>query len=100
MTSGSPLHPSVADSAAVGSILSSKVVLTNTALLNMSFVWPTSVTLPHEQTIQAGSAIAMWFVSWPGAQASVYVMGPAYKDVAGNVGKRDMAIQVSVATMR
>lgn len=105
-TSESPPEPSAtvqlaahADSAAVMSLLSNRLVLTNTAVLNMSFVSPTLVTLPQGQMIQAGSAIAMWFVSWPGAHAAVYIMGSAYQDVAGNVGTKDMAIQVSAVAM-
>ena len=74
---------------------SSRLLLTNTALLNISMVAASAAVLASGEATNAGSAFELWFRSWGGAQALVEVLGPAYQDIAGNRGDRDTAYRVS-----
>jgi hypothetical protein len=48
------------------------------------------------QATGAATAYTMWLESWAGASAVVQVMGAAYQDLAGNTGRQDKQLAVSV----
>mgnify|MGYP001806699370 CR=1 FL=1 len=73
---------------------SSRLLLTNAALLNISVVSGTTAVLASGQPTSAASAFVLWFRSWSGAKAAVAILGPAYQDLGGNKGQQDTALQV------
>jgi len=73
---------------------SSRLLLTNAALLNISMVTGSAAVLASGAATNAGSAFVLWFMSWSGARAAVEVLGAAYQDIAGNRGDSDTALQV------
>jgi len=73
---------------------SSRLLLTNAALLNISMVTGSAAVLASGAATNAGSAFVLWFRSWSGARAAVEVLGAAYQDIAGNRGDSDTALQV------
>lgn len=82
-------------STSIGITASSEVLLTNTMLLNISMV-PGAAALVGGQASGAASAFHMWLRSWSGATATVIIRGPAFQDLAGNLGQRDAQLQVGV----
>lgn len=73
---------------------SSRLLLSNTALLNISAV-PTSVAvLANGDATSAASSFELWFRSWSGAQAVVEILGAAYQDLGANKGQTDNAFKV------
>lgn len=73
---------------------SSRLVLTNTALLNISRVPESVAVLASGASANAASAFVLWFRSWGGAEAVVDVLGSAFQDVAGNVGLQGATLTV------
>lgn len=73
---------------------SSRLLLTNAALINISVVPGTMAVLADGQSSRAASAFVLWFRSWSGAKTVVEILGPAYQDLGGNRGDQDTALQV------
>lgn len=73
---------------------SSRLLLTNAALLNISMVPGTAAVLADGDATNAASGFLLWFRSWSGARAVVEVMGTAYQDFAGNRGTQDSVYEV------
>jgi hypothetical protein len=73
---------------------SSRLLLTNAALGNISMVAGSAVVLATGEGTNAATAFVLWFKSWGGAEATVEILGAAYQDVAGNKGQQDTALQV------
>jgi hypothetical protein len=104
-TSSSDNEPDVhefsatADAAAtaptVATFSSSRLLLTNAAVLNISAVAGTMAVTQSGQATGAATEYTMWLQSWAGARATVQVMGAAYQDLAGNSGRNDSMIEVS-----
>jgi hypothetical protein len=76
---------------------SSRLLLTNAALLNISMVPGTAAVLANGDATNAASGFVLWFRSWSGAKAVVEVMGSAYQDFAGNRGTQDRVYEVRQA---
>jgi hypothetical protein len=79
----------------VATFSSSRLLLTNAAILNISAVPGTMAFTESGQATGAATAYTMWLESWAGASAVVQVMGAAYQDLAGNAGIQDKQIAVS-----
>jgi hypothetical protein len=94
-TATAPTDDSVALASSPTTFSSSRIVLTNTALVNISMVPGTAAVLADGSTSNAGSGFVLWFRSWSGAQAAVDILGSAYQDLAGNRG--DQARQEAVS---
>lgn len=73
---------------------SSRLLLTNAALLNISMVSGTAAVLANGDVTNAATGFVMWFRSWSGARAVVEVLGAAYQDIAGNRGEQDTSLEV------
>jgi hypothetical protein len=96
-STAAPTDDSVTPAGRQTTFSSSSIVLTNTALINISMVPGTAAVLADGSTSNAGSGFVLWFRSWSGAQAAVDVLGSAYQDLAGNRGDQDRQEAVSKA---
>jgi hypothetical protein len=76
---------------------SSRILMQNAAVLNISMVQGAGAVLADGSTSSAGSAFLLWLRSWSGAQAQVQIQGAAYQDIAGNMGQQDTTVAVSDA---
>lgn len=79
----------------VATFSSSRLLLTNVAILNISAVPGTMATTESGQAMGAATEYTMWLQSWAGAGAVLQVMGAAYQDLAGNAGREDKQLAVS-----
>ncbi|KAF8061903.1 EGF1 [Scenedesmus sp. PABB004] len=75
---------------------SSRIWLTNAALLNMTAAPDSLAATPDGAATGAATAYVMWLRSWPGTTAAVEVLGAAYQDLAGSRGVQDKRLAVSV----
>lgn len=76
---------------------SSRILMQNAAVLNISMVAGTGAVLADGSPTNAGSTFLLWFRSLSGAQAQVQIQGAAYQDIAGNKGQQDTTVGVSDA---
>jgi hypothetical protein len=79
----------------VATFSSSRLLLTNAAVLNISALAGTTAVTQSGQAKGAATEYTMWLQSWAGARAAVQVMGAAYQDLAGNPGRSDSMVEVS-----
>jgi hypothetical protein len=95
VTDSSTLADAAAAAPTVATFSSSRLLLTNAAVLNISAVAGTMAFKDSGQATGAATEYVMWLQSWAGAHAAVQVMGAAYQDLAGNLGRKDDMIEVS-----